>query len=336
MDFTNYDNNVAQQLGDPLGCIYPQATRLSAEVSAVLEYSRYRPCLRRLGNGEVFIDAQIGQNYIDVVGGPFLPNDVITIDPLLSSTETATITSMVPEAASSTQTCRITRLNLQANLTKLHTSGSMLTKLSSTVVGGISLIAGQDTYALPLDWIRIEIESFDLTIGAKSQVRRGNGFYDAAYVISNELSGVGGGLGSNFMALGGSLGGLLTPFALTPSGQPISNTSFEIVYRFLSNNTPQLIVTPVPVVPSVLDFYYYGGHTFNSLPDKDMDPCIDYARYKVLSAQASVMAAQIDYAIQGSVRQTPSASARSLREEALVAYNAWRKKIVLMPYVTNG
>lgn len=328
---------LAQALGDPSSAIFTADAIQTGRNRAVLEYGRWRPQLRRMGTGALFVQPNTGQAVAVMTGGPFLAGDVLTIEPFTANSETLTVSSAAPAGETVEQTVRLASVTFTANIAKSHAAGVFVSKITSTVTGGLTIVQNQDTYALPYDFVRPHQESFDIAVGARASVRRGNAFYDAAYGISGALSGVGYAGQMNYgSGYGGTLGGSASPFAMNAQGQVVSGASAdEVVYRFLLSANPMLVITPVPAAGQTLDFFYWGGHTVESVPDADLSPLLDYATWAVIDGYARSLAADGDFKA-GEFEAQTSKTVAGLLQLSKDALCRWDRQIVRRPYVSSG
>lgn len=325
MDSTIFDEMLAESLGDPDGAIYTAGNRKYAANRALREYSRYRPYQRRIGTGHVFLTAPAAQTYANVIGGPFVAGDSVLVDPYTSASETKTVLSFAAESETARQAVATSKLTLTAGLTNQHESGAMVAK----VTAGLVLQASQQMYYMPPDFIRVHEDSFAITTGRKAPGNRRASYYDGAYDASLAFDGSG---------VSGSIGyGPVSPGAYPyPAGAPIPGvTAGNLRFQWIPGNVVILRVINPPLVAVTLDFDYYGSHVFETLPDSDSEPIINYARYVALSAKASAIASKPDYQ-EGDVRRWGSRSATALRLEANEARDDFDIKIRRAPFMTAG
>lgn len=332
MDATRFDYALANALNDPSQEIYSSALRADATTRAVLEYSRYEPCLRRYGTGSVATPAKSGQNKIVIMGGPFVAGDKINIEPGTPNYEQITVQSVAPYAPINMMPSQASEITASANLTITHQPGSYCAK----PVVGLSLVASQDTYLLPQDFIRLDQASFNIATGIQLSYRRGVGFYDAVYDISNALSGVGYGSSQGFFASNSRQYPIAgNPFANPNGGSTAQSFAGGTVFRFIMSAQPMLIVSPAPTAAKTLDFFYYASHSIASVPDSELDVILAYARYSALSSQAAILAGLVDYEEEGA-SESGSGNARALNELAQQALSDFDTKIRCKPYFASG
>jgi hypothetical protein len=331
-----FDAALAIALGDQAGATYNDSDRAAATLRALSGYSQYRPVMRRFSNANLACSVAVGAKALQVIGGVWSNGDTAILDPLSGAPETITINGVSTTTGGQMGVLPITHLALVAPLASTHPLSALMVKqpTSGQTSAGLAIVAATDTYRLPLDWIRPEQASFDLAVGMKGSVNRGDGFYDAGYGMTDALSGVGGGESSNFAggyfsagaADGYGLGGKV--FGGCPGG--------GTVYRFLTSSPPLLIISPVPQTAAVLDFYYYGMHTIESAPERDSDALIALASYSALTARARTMAAELDHSTGASIKQEPSKSAAALLAMAQEAHGEFESRVVWVPYATSG
>lgn len=333
MNATLFDDALKAGLVDQAGVVWDSDTRAKGAMRAALAYSNYRPVLRRFSTGNLFSPCSAGDATITVIGGVWRVGDSVRLFDANVETRTVSAVAIVEET---TEPIPAMTLTLSVVTTSAHPAGTLVQRLptSGQSVAGLNVLAQQDTYALPLDWLRPDQASLDLAVGATADVRHEMSFYDASYGIAGALSGVGYGSASNFV--GGYLGGgtwfpMAGGNALAP-GAGLSQT----LYRFLRSEPPMLVITPTPTEAAVLDFYYYGAHTIASIPGGDMEPVLCYALYAVLMAMASRMGGEVDYATGSAEKVYPSKSAEQLRENAASLLAQWERRMVRVPIAVSG
>lgn len=340
MNATAFDAALAATLRDVGGATWTPTDRQTATRKAVMRYSQYRPALRRYGTGAVWTAVGSGGNTIDVVGGTWFNGDTILIDPLQAPEAPLTVEGVTAVSADPTTTSPVLQLTISGNLANAHGVNALVTHQppAGYVTPGLLIVPGTDTYLLPGDFVRPEQESFDLAVGAKASVRRGNGFYDAAYDISNALSGTGWGSSSNFAGTY-QAGGASNQqyFAALPGGTAIagSQSSSETVYRFLTNMPKMLVITPIPQTAMLLDYYYRGMHTTDSAPEEDSDAILAQATAEALLMQA------VPYALDGEMKTTDldTRSSKSVQGFTALAQryaDTFNRRIVRVFYSVSG
>ncbi len=335
MDATQFDTRLAGLLGDSGGATYLPSMRSLAAMEAALGYSRYRPALRRMGTGLLASAAASGATAIQVVGGVWGAGSVLSLGQWPEAVEVVTVTGVATAFASGSEDIPVLTLTLPSpGLVNSHVAGAPI----SGVIG-LGIVPGQDTYALPKDFFHVEQESFDLAVGAKSQVKRTSAFYDASYGVAANLSGVGYAGQSNWG--NGYFGGqpIAGNPAYNPNGAPGggvgSGSGGGVLYRFVTTGRPQLIISPAPNAAQTLDFYYFGCQTIASVPDADAGACLDFAKAKCLEAMASQYGSSGDYK-EGITEYKGAVTGAGLLAQAERAMREFDRKIRLRPYGTSG
>lgn len=336
MDSTRFDSELYSSLGDPNEYYYSKAMRLNAIKQAVHQYSNYRPLNRRFGTGMVWLPANVGgepTNILQVVGGPFLPGDAIVVEPYTANFEQLTVLAVARAASTVANMAAPATVTLTASMTKAHLAGSLVTKATP----GLSLVAGQDTYYLPYDFMRVDQESFDLAVGTRTQLKKSASYYDSAYTLTQALVGEGFGYRQNW-GQSPATGGWGVP------GDPLNNPNSgfgsntnvgQTIMRFMGGATPLLSILPAPMVTKTLDFNYYGQHVVETIPDYDFQAVLAYAKYACMMARCTTLAAQEDYT-EGDIKHDFSRSVSALRNLAAQERKEFDDKIVNLPYATGG
>lgn len=332
MNLVKFDNDLAGSLGDRESNFYSGADRLNASMQAAIEYSKYRPFRRRFGTGRLFTSMVIGDTSIIVVGGPFKQNDVLTLEPYNGNSEQLTVQSVIRGGDSAIQLDAVTRVTFTAPCAFDHSIGALITPTSP----GLTINPNQDWYELPPDWRRPDQATFDMAIGAKAAVKRGDSYYDAVYVFSNQLSGVGAG----YQMLSGPMYRGLYPIAGDPFQNPNGMMGRTLVnqpttFRFEDGEPPLLNVTPVPASGKTLDFFYLGSHTFDTLPREDANAIMSYAKYVCHLARASRLGSRMNYS-EDDTTENPSQNADSLQKLAEFEFQEFQRAIIDRPYVSSG
>lgn len=264
---------------------------LSCLMRACLAYSHYRPVLRRIGDAQAVKAAAQGSNEVQVVGGLFRGGEAVVLD-FCGLGETGALVESVALAPAGAQESAVavpvTTLTLTQALLSDLPEGALIVPEEEESTRGLALTAGRSAYGLPLDFLQPDQDSFDLCVGARSQVKRTASYYDAVYGLSNALSGIGYGYQINSgLAVPGSpypIAG--NPFN-NPNGGPGQPGSAGTLYRFALQGRPTLSVTPPPGAPGRLDFYYRGVHVPASVPVADQEAVLAYARYAALQVLAT-------------------------------------------------
>ncbi len=332
MDVVRFDDSLASILPDQAGRSFPQKVRLEAMLSAVSEYSRFRPLRKRFGTGRVYARALAGNNYITVLGGPFNVGDTLLVEPQNpSNTETFVIQDVQVAPVTLINSTPGSILTLSGSLSRDHPVGTYVAPPNP----GLQLGQNQEYYALPGDWLYPDQTSFDLAVGERASVKREPGYYDASYAYSNQLSGVGFGGSQNYgFVTAGRYPLVGNPFRNPNSG--VANiTPQGVLYHFENAEPPFLQVSPVPSGTGKIDFYYFGFHTADTVPYEDQELCQHYARYKCYLAKAGYWGTKLDYGEAG-VTESPSANISALMKLAQDALDNWEKYMRRLPFVTSG
>lgn len=336
MNYQALVNQISQGLGYPdNGLLTPESIDL-AIMAAMNAYCQWRPIRRRLGTGNLWAAPPnalaSGQSALLVVGGVFLANSQVTIDPFLPTSEVVTVESASAywPAYTPQPTAPITQLTLQSPTVNAHSDGALVTNATP----GLNLVAGQDTYYLPLDWKQVDQASFDLVAGIKLTPIKGNGFYDASYEIARNLSGIGWGGASNYGPT--SYFGLPTiATSFDPNGRPVPQGCGYTIWNWQDSGIPLLTMQPAPSVNSALDFFYYGLHTVATAPMADQEAIAAEARSWLILDQAGSLAGLADTETKAG-KLTISATRKSLQEQAAVHHAIFEQRVVFRPYATSG
>jgi hypothetical protein len=318
--------------------------RTYATIQAALAYSNNRPLLRRMGTGNLFTASKVGDTTVLFVGGVWQVGDSAVLLDQFFPQETVTIDGLAPYQPTNTVagfSVPVLEATLAVPLANAHSANALLKKVpvSGQQVSGLTLSPGVDTYFLPLDWISPQQDSFDLAVGAKATVRKTESYYDAVYGYSNAISSVGAGTGSDFLGgyLSGSDNPSLNAFPLPPGSGPIAPGASpgQTIYRFLQNDPPMLIMMPTPGQTQVLDFFYNGAHTINSIPASDFDAVLNYALYAACVSLATYYASLIDYTEEG-VTEHPGQTSDKLMAIAKERMQAYENRIIFIPMAVTG
>lgn len=308
--FASLDAKLAGQLFDPSGTYYNAGLRAEALRAALMEYSRYFPQHTRYGVGTLAKDALGSDTEITVIGDFWKNGDTIRIGAYSETEETRTVSGVQVVEGDDTEVLPRVSLGLTQALTYTHEAGEVVAKDPL----GLVLTSGVDTYLLPKDWLYPDINTFDLAIGVKSQVRRTVSYYDALYRVTSRLSQWGFGRAQNV--------GLIPIYGTYPlMGNPFSNVnegmtdSQQVVFRFVSGAQPMLYISLPPAITKSVDIWYYRMQDFPTLPLEAVEPVLHYAKYAVYTAQASRVSQGLDFQ-EADVAEFPSRSAQALTQMA--------------------
>lgn len=313
---------------DDEALVFGQGDAGAAGASALRAYSRYRPILRRMGTGVLLEPVIRGAESLLVLGGPFRAGQTLTLDGLGGTPEAVIVGGLGLHERGMRDALGCLEITVASATTYAHSAGALLTADSP----GLAIQSGVDTYALPFDWMEVDQDSFDLAIGARAAPVRQGGFFffGGIYQQSAQLSGIGYGLRGDFgSGFGQSVG---TPAGLF--GLPADATN-QIRYLFHSDLPPRLTIVPAPVEDRLLDFWYQGCHTLETVPESDGDALVAYATYVALSAQ-SAQVARLEDRVAGDERALYSKSREGLNAEAQSALARFERLLADRPFSTGG
>jgi hypothetical protein len=333
MDVSLFESQLSAMLGDSTNATYPASLVQTAMVLSVRAYQRYFPNLKPFGSGHVYQNVSSGGNTILVVGGPWTIGKSVIVD-FGAAQETFTITGIANGTSISNWMGKPIQLTLSGNLAYAHSAGAVV--IMSTPA--LNLVANQNTYALPYDFISFDQKTFDLANGSRSWTTRRESFYDGVYAASDRLSGVGYGQSQNFSGLNSTYGqynGMgAVPNApnafIAPSGGA-SDTLFTVT----QGNPPLLNIAPTPMAAATWPFNYYATHQPETVPDEDFDALLDCGKMVASNAIRQQNAGLLKL---GDIRQNidPEGSQISLLKIAEEAIESWKAKIVNRPYLVSG
>lgn len=309
------------------------AERESAVARAVAAYSVFFPAARRMGEAQVALPSAQGTNTITVAGGTFRPGSSILID-AGGWSQLAAVVSARATIQDAKEAVGLTRLTLSANLTRAVDEGEAVTFADSRNLG-IALVAGQENYPLPDDFVNVCQESFDLAIGAKSTYHRQATFYDYTYAASGLLSGTFRGYAAGFA---GYIPGFTNSPIVPSSDGPMVRglTPPGVRFRFYAGaGRPRLVVSPAPTADTHLAFDYLGMQTLSSVPTSELEAMIAYCRYVLFTAEASELAQMLEYS-EGGVAESPTRNAKTLSEQADEALKRFHTLVQARPYMVSG
>lgn len=321
MNFDRLDKQLRRSLGDNCGDGYDEQLRFGAIATALREYSRFVPLLRRMGTGVLSDATAAGAIELLVTGGPFAVGDIVKIG-LGASMETRTISAVAPDQTSGNEVGSGTIITVAA-LTFAHRQGEFITR--ATV--GLLLVAGVDTYELPSDFIGPDLDSLDLAIGSRATIKKGNGFFDAAYTNSNNYSGPMPNPRPNY-------GGATVNYS-NPNMGVFGPSGMETLYRFTMAGTPILTISPAPAASRTLDIYYQAQQTVDTVHDSDLDAVLHLCKAEAVSARATTLG-ELGSWSEGSVKENNSAGASSLMEIATQERAIFDKHFRFRPVLMGG
>lgn len=321
--------------------VLTDAALLSCLMRACVAYSHYRPVLRRLGDAQAVKATGQESLQIEVVGGLFRAGDAIVLD-FCGPGETTALVESVTQADAGVQESAVavpvTTLTLTQALSFDLEGGALIVPEVEESERGLTLTPGRSTYGLPLDFLQPDQDSFDLCVGARSQVRRSASYYDAAYGLASALSGVGYGyqINSGLAAPGSPYPVAGNPYS-NPNGGPGQPQAVGMLYRFALQGRPTLTVSPPPAASRRLDFYYQGVHIPASVPVADQEAVLAYARYAALQVLATHTNQILD-ATANELNMTDRASnnVEQLRKLADAALAEYEKHVRFRPLAVSG
>lgn len=342
MNTTRFDLELARLLGDASGALYSANLRTTAMYAAVREYSRYFPVKRQFGTGALYSAATTGDTTITVIGGPFAIGDTVKIDPFFGL-ETRTVTGVAVASDSAEGISTEVTLTLSSALLSNHALGVLVGKSTT----GLALVSQTSQYALPFDFTKWDLASFDLATGQRSAVKKFEAFNDKVYRFSEAIGGVGLGASQGFSGPFGS-GGLI---ALPTGANSIivaAGLGVESLFTVTAGVPPFLTITPVPVVTQTLDpIFYFGQHTPASVPDAEMQALECYAAYAAIMARLSAIGYVAGMANFGGfagklknddmdVDFDAASGIKALLDASAAYLKRWERMIASRPYATSG
>ena len=310
------------------GCEFAVSTadNEAATVGALLAYSRYRPALRRMGEGVLLANVAVGSSTLFALGGVWSMGQVLTLDSLGVAPETVTIAGLAVVDRGHVDPLAVLQITVAAPVQFGHPSGALLSSASP----GLNILAGVGTYGLPPGWIDVDRDSFDLAIGARVSQKRQAGFYDGAYQQAQNLSGLGYGMKSDF---GGGYGSLVAQGA-NFFGLPMGLNEQQS-FDFLSDAPARLVVKPVPERARVLDFYYQAIHVLGTVPDADAEAVTAYAAYSLLlGIEAEI--GRLPDRVAGGEREVWSKAREGLDALAKEQLAIFERLVANRPYAAGG
>jgi hypothetical protein len=283
-----------------------------------------------MGTGNLVNTVKATQDTIYLAGGPFQVNDTITLEPYTPLSETFTINSIVNAPDAPEQMTTIQKVQLSAPLLNDHGAGSYL--LNGTL--GLRVIDGQDTYWLPLDWMDVEGNSFDIAFGLKTSAQRVNTFWSGAdYTML--LSGASWGVASNYLATS-TFFNLPIPIPFSTEGWPTPGIGMLLVttYTFY-DGPPHLVIDPMRLSGGDFQFDYFASHIPETIPDYRIEALVAYAAYTCYVARQGILAGQPSY--KQDYRELFShLSAAAMEKAAARALEDWCIRLAERPILYGG
>jgi hypothetical protein len=341
-----FDIALANKLGDDIatpgvdGAIFTYAQRVGATNNACKEYGRYRKNLKLFGTGNVYgaLTAEV-ESFL-MIGGGYASGEQINIDLNTANAEVVTVASVAqgtPTIAGTTiAPAGLSLITLTEPTVNAHNDGAFVSQVNP----GLHLVAGQNVYQLPYDFITIDQSSFDTAVGKKSFWSDGLGFYDASYIFAMELTGFGFGYSANY-GVGNPYGYAIAgdPFDNPDGGGTIPNNTDAIPegFRFYLGSQPQLVLSPTPDSNyNMIPWQYYGAQTPETIMESDTDAVIKYAAFDALTGYLMKRTfANPDRKI-GNATYSESKSLDVMMKMADGLRKDFDRNIRLQPFVTSG
>lgn len=305
----------------------------------VTEYSRWRGLLRTFGNGGLAIKANVGSTQLTVVGGPYSAGQTIYLDAFTPWQETANISSIaqIDPALEPILVGTPMLLNLSAPTSNVHYAGGVVAQLNASnpalTTGGLNIVAGQQQYMMPLDFLSPEDNTWNIATGQRAYLKQYQTYYDSIYEFTSLTSGVDMGQAQNF------IGG---PYAIFPGVPPQANGSLFVpginqnaAYVFTGSGQVILNVIPTPQTSYTLNFNYYALQQPETVPPSDMDALVDLGIYVGVQNNAVAFAAMQDLRdIRQDVKSSVAAdNSRKIAEDAKSRFDT---SIRLRPLAVSG
>lgn len=111
----------------------------------------------------------------------------------------------------------------------------------------LSLVAGQDTYTLPADWLDVHRPSFEQALGLAGAYQAVSAGYGVVYQLSENLH-----------PQGWAEANPYDRWAVTPSGRPPT-------YTFLNGSPRRLVIQPAPASPASYPMFYLAAYNMPAL-----------------------------------------------------------------------
>ena len=306
----------------------------------VTEYSRWRGLLRTYGCGGLAITANSGSTNLTVVGGPYAAGQTIYLDAFSPFQETAVILSIsqINPASEPILVGTPMLLTLKAPTANVHYAGGVVAPVnpSNTLnsTGGLNIVAGQQQYAMPLDFLSPEDNSWNIATGQRAYLKQYQTYYNAIYEFSEMTSGVDLGQAQNFIGGG--------PYITFPGVPAQANGSLAVpsgfqqpAYIFTGAGQIVLNLVPAPLSSYTLNFNYWALQQPETVPPSDMDALVDLGLWVAVQNNAMIYSAIPDWR---DIRQdeTNSRAAANSRELANLAKERFDTSIRLRPIATAG
>ena len=298
---------------------------------AVREYSRWRPIRRQIGTGILTADVLAGATSLVIIGGPWAVGDVLTLDQFNLHEETVTVTAVQVTSDSSDGVGVYTTVTVTPTA-YAHAAAAFVIRS----VTGITMVANMMQYALPYDFISLDLESMDLSTGTRSAVQKYERFNDAVRVFSDMIGGVGYGMSQTFSGTG-YIGSFMA-FASGPgvSIEPGNGTAYQMYYELTPGTPPYITFNPQLSEGTILDpLYYQGQHIPVTVPDYDMDALVSFCVWQAIRARITGL--QLVGQVQDGRRSmNTSYGVKELNATAKAAQDDWEDRIVNRPFATSG
>lgn len=212
-----------------------------------------------------------------------------------------------------------------------------------TVRYALALVAGQDTYNLPPDWLRPDQPSFDAALGLRSTLEASPGFYTLIYYLSNQFSAVGFGSSAGYSPA--SFNGFAPIFGniLDNPNAPVPQT-IGFTLTFQQEAQPKLVVQPAPTVNQTFDVFYKAAHPLPENVDvagvghpiastialADQYLPLSYATWVVANALATGKSQALKYELNEE-KIDNSRAPQSYQASAQAALDQWEKALKFRP-----
>lgn len=331
MNFQRVDQMLAIGLNDTGAEFYSPQMRVVAISEACRAYSRYRSLLRRFGTGALYQDIQIGALTLYSVGFAFAVGTVITLDSGLPWSESFTIDAVEPTGPNDLLIGSPLKLTLHAAATKKHIAGAFITQPTL----GLAIVAGQDTYNLPADWISPDFDSWTRVTGQRRPGKERESFEDGIYQFSEAIGGVGFGLSQTFRG-SSSFGGGFVGVQASGGNLNVPTSQGCRTYTFTDGTPPRLQITPAPTASAVYDFQYVAQRLPQDVPDHDVDALLNRAKASAYRQRAGLFAGGTPAFREADVAMNPGENAKALTDQAESCEKQWDIAIRQRPYITSG
>jgi hypothetical protein len=336
MQYINIKKQLLSGLGDTAQAYYTDDDLDVAIQRSVSAYSQYFPSLKALGTCVFTKPVATGSTTFEMIGGFPAAGVVYILGYGSPVNEQITVSSV---AYTEWNTTIITTTTEVINAYYPGMLVSLVPSTTGTPVLGLQLEANQDTYQLPLDFLRVDAPSFSIAIGDRAYYKQSNAYYDESEAIFNRLNASGYGMSQGWAA-GGSGG---YPGAFPTSGGAIPNpfqtgvlgSGGATVYNFILGDFPFVQITPVPLGTNLLTFKYYGLQTLATLSNDLMEIVVLYAIYAAAQAKAQQFLERGDTKTED-YTETNSKIAATMQSLAESAHSKWMTLGPSRPYITSG